>query len=137
MIQSYSGKPCFPMTRGTETEMFTPARREHTGGPFTIGFVHRLTPEKGVPFLAEMERDLLAAGAPPFQPSIVGDGSEADWLRAHLRNVAMPGVLRGEALTRPCGHGCLRLPLGNRMFSNVVLEALASGMPAVVTAAGT
>ncbi|MGO9255309.1 MAG: hypothetical protein ACLQU1_03255 [Bryobacteraceae bacterium] len=89
------------MTRGIDTEMFTLARRERAGSPFTIGFVGRLTPEKNVRFLAEMARGVLAAGAPPFQLSIAEDRSEAAWRRAQLRNAAMPGVCAAKRWRAP------------------------------------
>jgi phosphatidylinositol alpha 1,6-mannosyltransferase len=137
LIHARTGKPCFPMSRGIDTELFSPARRSRTGGPFTIGYVGRLMPEKNVRFLAEMERDLLAAGAPPFQLLVVGDGSEASWLRANLRNATLPGILRGEALARAYADmDVFAFPSETDTFGNVVLEALASGVPAVVTAAG-
>src|SRR5262245_22979767 len=56
MLRTRTGKPVFLMERGVDTDLFSPRRRDRSDGPFTLGFAGRLTPEKGVRFLAELER---------------------------------------------------------------------------------
>ena len=137
MISARSGKPAFLMTRGVDTSLFSPGRRNRQDGPFTLGFVGRLNPEKNVRFLATLEKALLAAGAPPFRFSIVGGGSEAEWLQANLCQAHFPGVLTGEPLARAFANMDLFVfPSQTDTFGNVVREALASGVPAVVTNEG-
>ncbi len=92
MIGARSGKPAFLMTRGVDTSLFSPDRRNRQGGPFMLGFVGRLNPEKNVRFLATLEKALLAAGAPPFRFSIVGGGSETGWLQSNMRHAHFPGA---------------------------------------------
>lgn len=137
MIEKRSGKPSFLMTRGIDVEMFSPKRRVPASGPLTIGFVGRLMPEKNVRLLVRLERELHASGAPPVQFLVVGGGSEEPWLRANLRHAALPGVLTGEDLARAYAQmDIFVFPSQTDTFGNVVLEAQASGVPAVVMAQG-
>ena len=137
VIAERTGRPVFLMTRGIDTGVFSPAHREREGGPLTIGFVGRLTPEKNVRLLARLEETLVAAGAPPFRLLVVGDGSERAWLQANLRHAEFPGVLRGRDLSRAyAGMDVFAFPSHTDTYGNVVLEAMASGVPAVVTADG-
>jgi glycosyltransferase involved in cell wall biosynthesis len=58
-------------------------------------------------------------------------------LRRELRHADFTGVLRGEALaTAYANMDALVFPSHTDTFGNVVLEALASGVPAVVTPDG-
>ena len=58
-------------------------------------------------------------------------------LRRELRSAHFAGVLRGEALaTAYANMDALVFPSHTDTFGNVVLEALASGVPAVVTPDG-
>jgi phosphatidylinositol alpha 1,6-mannosyltransferase len=137
MLTRSSGKPSTLMTRGIDASLFSPARRDRTGGPFTLGFVGRLTPEKNVRFLAKLGQSLAEAGAPPFRFLVVGNGGEEEWLKARLRDAELTGVLTGEALARAYANMDLFVfPSQTDTFGNVILEAMASGVPAVVTAAG-
>ena len=137
LIAARSHKPAFLMTRGIDLTLFTPARRVPDGGPFTLGFVGRVMPEKNVRFLATLEERLLRADAPPFRFLVVGDGTEAAWLKANLRQATFTGILTGEALAQAYAQMDLFVfPSQTDTFGNVVLEAFASGVPAVVTARG-
>jgi phosphatidylinositol alpha 1,6-mannosyltransferase len=99
--------------------------------------VGRMTPEKSVRFLRELEVKLLAAGVPAFRFAVIGDGSEREWLRENLAAVDLPGVQRGEALAQWYANmDVFVFPSRTDTFGNVVLEAFASGVPAVVTDAG-
>jgi glycosyltransferase involved in cell wall biosynthesis len=80
---------------------------------------------------------LLARGAPPFRFLIVGDGSEREWLKENLRSADLPGIRRGEQLAAAYADmDVFTFPSRTDTFGNVVLEAFASGVPAVVTDAG-
>ena len=130
-------RPVFLMRRGVESEIFSPARRTRSSGPFRIGYVGRLTTEKNVRFLADLSHALLALGHRDFEVVIVGQGTDGAWLREHVANVTLTGVLRGLPLAEAYADMDLfAFPSTTDTFGNVVLEALSSGVPAVVTSEG-
>jgi glycosyltransferase involved in cell wall biosynthesis len=68
---------------------------------------------------------------------IVGHGSEEAALRRDLKEAEFAGVLRGVGLAEAYANmDVLVFPSHTDTFGNVVLEALASGVPAVVTPDG-
>ena len=137
MLERRTGKPCFPMARGVDLELFHPGRRNRAEGPFTLGYVGRLTVEKDIHRLLRLEQALLNAGSRDFRFLIVGQGAEEPWLRQHMRQATFAGVLRGEALARAYANMDLFVfPSETDTFGNVVLEAMASGVPAAVTPGG-
>lgn len=137
LLEKATGKPCFLMARGVDTELFRPTLRSRQGGPFTIGYVGRITVEKNVEMLVEVERGLRAAGVDDYQFLIVGQGSSEEYLRANLKQKTLTGVLRGEDLARAYANMDVFLfPSKTDTFGNVVLEAMAAGTPALVTNEG-
>lgn len=139
MLERATGRPCFLMQRGVETEQFSPARRTRslTDATVVLGYVGRLSVEKNVALLAKVEKELAAMGVGDVRFLIVGHGSEEASLRASLRNAEFAGVLRGAELARAYADmDVLVFPSHTDTFGNVVLEALASGVPAVVTPDG-
>jgi len=137
MLKERTGKPVYLMKRGIDTQLFCPARRTTTDGILRLGYVGRITPEKSVRFLKELEVGLQAAGVPPFRFLVIGDGSEKEWLEQNLTAADLPGVRRGEELARSYADmDVFVFPSRSDTFGNVVLEAFASGVPAVVTDAG-
>jgi phosphatidylinositol alpha 1,6-mannosyltransferase len=136
-LERRTHKPCYLMSRGVDTELFHPLRRTRNDGKFVIGYVGRLTTEKNVRFLADLEKGLLARGLDNFEISIVGQGSEDAWLRQNLKHAQFPGVLTGERLGEAYANfDVFAFPSHTDTFGNVVLEALAAGVPAVVTDSG-
>jgi phosphatidylinositol alpha 1,6-mannosyltransferase len=137
MIERETGRPTHLMRRGVDTSLFSPAKRLRDDGAFLIGYVGRLTPEKNVRLLAELEQGLIEAGAGNFRFLIVGAGSEREWLEQRMRRAAFTGVLRGEALARAYASMDLFVfPSQTDTFGNVVLEAQASGVPCLVSSRG-
>jgi phosphatidylinositol alpha 1,6-mannosyltransferase len=115
-LRGETGRPVFPMSRGVDAELFTPARRTRFGSPLRIGYTGRLTSEKNVRFLAECGRSLLAAGHDNFRIEFIGQGWDGDWLAANVPNVVMRGVLLGEELATAYadyGSVCLPFPHGH------------------------
>lgn len=137
MLEERTGKPVLLMKRGIDTELFSPTKRTVADGVLRLGYVGRITPEKNIRFLRNLEQGLRSAGVPPFRFLIVGDGSERDWLMSHLENADLPGIRRGEPLAEAYANmDVFTFPSRTDTFGNVVLEAFASGAPAVVTDAG-
>jgi glycosyltransferase involved in cell wall biosynthesis len=96
--------------------------------------VGRLTPEKNVRLFADLERSLLAAGQSNFRFMMVGEGNERDWLRQNLRFGETPGILRSEALAEAFADmDVFVFPSQTDTFGLVLLEAMASGVPVVVS----
>lgn len=137
MVHSLTRKPVFLMERGVDTTQFSPAHRKRMTNLFRIGYVGRLTAEKNVRFLGELGRTLTMLGRENFEIMIVGEGRDEPWLRRNVPNAIFTGTLRGERLSKAYADMDLFVfPSTTDTFGNVVLEALASGVPTVVTASG-
>jgi glycosyltransferase involved in cell wall biosynthesis len=138
LLKNGTGKPCLPMGRGVDVDLFQPERRDRQAdGPFILGYVGRITVEKDVHLLLQLEQGLLDAGCRDFRFLIVGQGAAEPWLKEHLRQADFAGVLRGVELARAYANMDLFVfPSRTDTYGNVVLEAMASGLPAVVTNAG-
>jgi phosphatidylinositol alpha 1,6-mannosyltransferase len=137
LLERATGRPCKLMPRGVDTEQFSPRYRDRADTDFVLGFVGRLSVEKNVALLVRIREQLLEAGLTNFRFLIVGHGVEEPWLREHLLNADFPGVLRGQALARAYANMDLFVfPSHTDTFGNVVLEALSSGVPAIVTPDG-
>ena len=96
----------------------------------------RLSVEKNVSLLPQIQHRLSVAGIATCM-LIVGHGAEEPALRAAMPTAEFAGVLRGQALS--CAYARMDLlvfPSHTDTFGNVVLEALASGVPAIVTPSG-
>jgi len=138
-IRKMTRRPTFLMSRGVDTELFAPAKRRRClrEKELVLGYVGRLRPEKNVRLLADVERALQAANIENYKFLIVGEGGEDEWLRKNLLRVELAGVLRGEALARAYADMDLFVfPSLTDAFGNVVLEAMASGVPAIVMPQG-
>ena len=139
MLEQTTHRPCNLMQRGVDTAQFSPAHRTRVTDDDTLvlGYVGRLSVEKNVALLAQIERELLARGIARFRFVIVGHGAEETSLRTSLKQADFPGVLRGADLSRAYADmDILVFPSHTDTFGNVVLEALASGVPAIVTTGG-
>jgi phosphatidylinositol alpha 1,6-mannosyltransferase len=136
LVSQHTGKSCALMQRGVDTILFSPEKRNRTDARFTVGYVGRLSTEKNVRLLARVGQALHAANI-DFRILVVGHGSETDWLRAHVPNIELPGVLKGAELAQAYANmDVFTFPSTTDTFGNVILEALASGTPAVVTTGG-
>lgn len=136
-LEHATGRPSFLMPRGVDCEQFRPRHRSIHDGILRLGYVGRVTPEKNVRFLVDIERALLAAGRRNFSFLIVGDGSERVWLERNLKHAVFTGVLRGHLLAEAYANMDLFLfPSRTDTFGNVIQEAAASGVPSIVTSEG-
>jgi glycosyltransferase involved in cell wall biosynthesis len=139
LLERTTGRPCHLMPRGVDAELFHPAKR--TRGPddreHILGFVGRLSVEKNIGLLVQIQEELDRMGVKNFRFLIVGHGGDEAWLRGRLPQAEFTGVLRGEKLSAAYANMDLFVfPSQTDTFGNVVLEALASGVPAIVTPDG-
>jgi glycosyltransferase involved in cell wall biosynthesis len=139
LLEKSTGRHCALMPRGVDTIAFSPEYRDRSGTDeaFVLGFCGRLSIEKNVFLLTRIRTELMARGITNFRFLIVGHGKEEGPLRQQLPNAEFTGVLRGNDLARAYANMDLFVfPSHTDTFGNVVLEALASGVPAVVTPDG-
>jgi glycosyltransferase involved in cell wall biosynthesis len=139
LLERTTGRPCHLMQRGVDAELFHPSRRKRDpeDRDQVLGFVGRLSVEKNVALLVQVQEELEQMGHKSFRFLIVGHGGEEGWMRERLPRAEFPGVLRGEELAAAYANMDLFVfPSHTDTFGNVVLEALASGVPAIVTPDG-
>jgi phosphatidylinositol alpha 1,6-mannosyltransferase len=139
VLERKTRRPCHLMPRGVDAELFNPGKRVPTEGDreVVLGFVGRLSIEKNVMLLVRVQEELEKQGRRDFHFLIVGHGAEESWLRERLARAEFTGVLKGEALAAAYARMDLFVfPSHTDTFGNVVLEALASGVPAIVTPDG-
>ena len=138
-LSELTHRPCHLMSRGVDAELFSPAKRPpktQNGAAAVLGFVGRLSVEKNIALLVDIEKELnLREEKVRFL--IVGHGGDEAWLRERLPRAEFTGVLLGEELaTAYAKMDLFVFPSHTDTFGNVVLEALASGVPAIVTPDG-
>ena len=131
--------------RGVDAEFFHPRMRDPglwraygLRGVNTLLYVGRVSVEKNLPFLVEVFKALRAAGE-EVELAVVGDGQWLEAMRQELAGlpVAFTGYLKGPELARAFASSDLFVfPSTTDTFGNVVLESLASGVPALVADEG-
>ena len=136
LLESETNKPTVLMPRGVDTVLFTPARRRSPNWMVNIGYVGRLSVEKNVRMLQAIEEALDAEGL-DVRFTIVGDGSERAWLEKNMQRADFRGVLHGpELATAYAEMDIFAFPSETDTVGNVVLEAMASGVPVVAMTRG-
>jgi len=139
LLERTANRPCHLMPRGVDAELFHPSKRKRNpeDHEFVLGFVGRLSVEKNIALLVQVKEELEKSGVTNFRFLVVGHGGDEAWLREHLPSAEFTGVLKGEALSEAYAKMDLFVfPSHTDTFGNVVLEALASGVPAIVTPDG-
>ncbi|MBN1766217.1 MAG: glycosyltransferase family 1 protein [Sedimentisphaerales bacterium] len=117
-------------TRGIETERFDPRFRQEQEG-VTVLYVGRVSTEKNLELLTELFQDITDA-----RLLVVGDGPYRRQMEAACagKNVLFAGFLEGEELSRAYASSDIFVfPSTTDTFGNVVLEAMSSGIPVIVT----
>jgi phosphatidylinositol alpha 1,6-mannosyltransferase len=131
-------------SRGVDLERFSPAHRDASvrasvagGGDAPILLlVSRLVREKDLADLVGVERFLRSHGV-AFRLVLVGEGPMRDELRKELPNAHFTGQQSGADLSIWFASADVFVfPSTTETLGNVVLEALASGLPAVVVDRG-
>ena len=137
MLSERTGKECFLMRRGIDTVLFAPEKRTRQDSGLVFGYVGRITAEKNVRLLVDLERALEQAGIRDFKIRVVGHGGEESFLRETLRHGELPGVIKGEDLAKEYANfDVFVFPSHTDTFGNVVQEAMASNVPVIVTSSG-
>jgi glycosyltransferase involved in cell wall biosynthesis len=129
--------------RGLDTELFNPARREPDfwkarGATGTVLlYVGRVSKEKDLNFLAEIMPALRARISAPFTLAIVGEGPYRKELEALLPDAIFTGILTGRELGVAYASADLFVfPSTTDTYGNVVVEAMAAGLPVAVSDIG-
>lgn len=136
-LRTGTGREARLMARGVDTVAFSPDKRKLDDGILRVGFAGRLRPEKNVELLIGLERYLVEGGLKNFRFLIVGEGSQRAMLEKNLRFADFTGFIENEDLSDAYANMDLFVfPSETDAFGNVVQEALASGVPAVVTDKG-
>ena len=137
LLRQGTRKPAFLMERGVDTELFNPSKRTRDHNEVVFGYVGRLGSEKNLRLLKLVEDALLSAGIRDSRFEVIGHGAERTWLQNHLQRCRLPGVLLGEELARSYADMDVFLfPSRTDTYGNVIWEASASGVPAVVSDRG-
>jgi glycosyltransferase involved in cell wall biosynthesis len=132
--------------RGVDSALFRPdragrldVRRGLGWAPedVVIAYVSRIAPEKNVEYLAEALA-VVAALRPDVRILFVGDGPTRPILEKRLRPAArFAGYRKGEDLAdHYAASNIFAFSSLSETFGNVVLEAMASGLPVVALRAG-
>ncbi len=129
--------------RGIELDRFSPNLRndelrrciDAEDKPILL-FVGRLINHKDLNILADADKILKARGY-DYKIVILGDGPMRPELEVILPDAHMPGFVHGEDLARwYASADIFAFPSTTETFGNVILEAFASGIPAVGVMAG-
>ena len=145
LAKGFDGSKIRLFPHGTDTEAFHPSFRDEefwlkyggNGGP-KVTYVGRLAREKDLDVLVDTYRQ-LAQRQPEWTLAVVGDGPYLSDMKNGLagRNVIFTGFLLGEELSRAyASSDVFVFPSTTDTFGNVVLEAMASGVPVVVSDRG-
>ena len=140
LLERNTGRPCHLMPRGVDAELFHPRNANAIAEDRdpVLGFVGRLS----------VEKNIGAARPDPARSSTEGPAKSSDFslsataatklgCASDLPQAEFTGVLRGEELAAAYANMDLFVfPSHTDTFGNVVLEALASGVPAIVTPDG-
>jgi glycosyltransferase involved in cell wall biosynthesis len=132
-------------SRGVDGELFHPGRRSNAyraalgaqSGDPVVTYIGRLAREKNLELLlAAWER--VRHSCPAARLVLVGQGPlAADIAARQLPGVHLTGLLTGPDLAEAYASADLfAFPSVTETFGNVLLEAMASGLPAVAAAAG-
>lgn len=132
--------------RGVDVTHFSPDRRSDArrlalgASPATVVFAYigRLAPEKRIDLVLDAFRLLRARAPRDLALWVVGDGPDADRLRARAPDgTRFLGAHRGSALAELYASAdILAFPSSTETFGNVVLEAMASGLAVVAPDTG-
>ncbi|NTZ42041.1 glycosyltransferase family 1 protein [Altererythrobacter sp. SALINAS58] len=130
-------------SRGVDRDIFGPERRDPAwrrslgiaDEDVAIAFLGRLVMEKGLDRFAQTIDHLKARNISP-KIIVIGDGPARGWFEAALPTATFVGFQTGAGLGRALASADIFFnPSITETFGNVTLEAMASGLPVVASAA--
>lgn len=132
-------------SRGIDTEVFNPKNKDmnlrarlNPEGRMMFLYVGRLAAEKDLDILLSSIKEISSTHPGKAQFVFAGDGPYAEEMKKSLSdNVVFTGYLKGQALAdlyASCD--AFVFPSTTETFGNVVLEAMASGLPVVTVNSG-
>ncbi len=138
-LQDHGFNDVVLLPRAVDTQLFDPARRDHTlRAQWGVGeeglvaiYVGRIAPEKNLDLAVRAFRELQKA-RPDARFVWVGDGPARAKLQQENPDFIFCGIQRDETLARHFASGDLFVfSSHSETFGNVTLEAMASGVPTV------
>jgi phosphatidylinositol alpha 1,6-mannosyltransferase len=130
-------------SRGVDRQMFNPERRDKAWRQSqgladdmpVIGFLGRIVMEKGLDVFSDAIDELIRRGV-RHKVLVIGDGPAMGWLQSRLPDAIFAGLQAGSDLGRAVASMDIFFnPSVTETFGNVTLEAMASGVPVVASAA--
>jgi glycosyltransferase involved in cell wall biosynthesis len=130
------------LPRGIDSVLFHPGKRNDdfwtkrgaVSGALVMLYVGRVSKEKDLDMIPDLMRGLCGRNV---VLAVVGDGPYRQELETLLPEALFTGVLQGEELAAAYASADLFVfPSTTDTYGNVVAEALASGLPCVVSSAG-
>jgi glycosyltransferase involved in cell wall biosynthesis len=131
--------------RGVDSEQFHPDKdngvyrdRYDIDTPCTMLYAGRISREKNLDVLAEAFEKVITSGVEAHLV-LVGDGPYREEMASKLKGlpVTFTGYLKGDDLSAAfAGADMFVFPSATDTFGNVVLEAMASGLPVIATDRG-
>jgi len=130
------------LPRGLDTELFNPKHRDEkywarrgATGPVVL-YVGRISKEKELGFLADVLVRLKKSGH-KFTAAFVGDGPYLEDLKKQMPDAIFTGILTGRELgIAYASADSFVFPSTTDTFGNVVIEAMAAGLPVIVSDIG-
>lgn len=132
-------------SRGIDCQQYTPKKRSHEvrerygiTAPLLLLYVGRIAPEKDIQTLALAMQQLPESTQSQVHWLVVGDGPLLPEMRAQApHNVTFTGYKHGDELAQLYASADLFIfPSSTETFGNVVLEAMASGLPVLAVNEG-
>jgi glycosyltransferase involved in cell wall biosynthesis len=146
-LQSSPKQVISVIPNGIDTEFFHPPEGKAfsmtSQEDFRLVYVGRITPRKGLDLVVQAMSKLIQLGCSNIQFTIVGDGSAKTELESLVRRLGLEGAVtfmgripHEEVVSYYGKADVLIMPSKHEGMSNTILEAMACGLPIVITNTG-